>query len=171
MKKIIIGADHAGFDLKEAIKPYLVEAGWEVVDQGTYDRSPVDYADFGGPVAMAVSTGVYSRGILVCGSGVGMAILANKFPAVRAVVCLDAEMACLSRMHNDTNMLALAGRRTDEKTAAAIVNGWLTTAFEGGRHQQRLDKIGAWEQKICTMGTLYGTVNNGIQEENLKCRI
>jgi ribose 5-phosphate isomerase B len=151
MKKIIIGADHAGFDLKEAIKPYLAESGWEVVDQGTYDRSPVDYADFGGPVAMAVATGLFSRGILVCGSGVGMAILANKFPGVRAVLGLDEEMACLSRRHNDTNVLALAGRRTDEKMAAAIVKGWLATAFEGGRHQQRLDKIRQWEQKICRM--------------------
>jgi ribose 5-phosphate isomerase B len=151
MKKIIIGADHAGFDLKEAIKTYLAEAGWEVVDQGTFDRSPVDYADFGGPVAMAVSTGLFSRGILVCGSGVGMTILANKFPGVRAVLCLDEAMACLSRTHNDTNLLALAGRRTDEKTAAAIVKGWLATAFEGGRHEQRLDKIRQWEQKICRM--------------------
>ena len=149
MKKIIIGADHAGFDLKEAIKPYLAQAGWEVVDQGTFDRSAVDYADFGGPVAMAVSTGAFSRGILVCGSGVGMTMLANKFPRVRAVLALDEEMACLSRRHNDTNVLALAGRRTDEKTAAAIINGWLATAFEGGRHQQRLDKIKQWEQKIC----------------------
>jgi len=164
MKKIIIGADHAGFDLKEAIKPYLAEAGWEVVDKGTYDHSSVDYADFGGPVAMAVSTGSFSRGILVCGSGVGMAVLANKFPGVRAALCLDEEMACLSRSHNDTNVLVLAGRRTDEKTAAAIVNGWLATAFEGGRHQQRLEKIRQWEQKICQK-EFYGTVNNEIQEE------
>jgi len=149
MKKIIIGADHAGFDLKEAIKPCLVEDGWEVVDQGTFDRSPVDYADFGGPVAMAVATGAFSRGILVCGSGVGMNILANKFPGVRAVLALDADMACLSRVHNDTNILALAGRRTDAAQAAAIMRGWLATAFEGGRHEQRLDKIRQWEQKIC----------------------
>jgi len=156
MKKIIIGADHAGFDLKEAIKPCLAEAGWEVVDQGTFDRSPVDYADFGGPVAMAVATGAFSRGILVCGSGVGMTIVANKFPGVRAVLGLDEEMACLSRRHNDTNILALAGRRTDAKQAAAIIAGWLATPFEGGRHLQRLDKIGQWEQKIC---------QNSIEEE------
>ncbi len=148
MKKIIIGADHAGFDLKEVIKSYLAEAGWEVADQGTFDRSPVDYADFGGPVAMAVSTGAFSLGILVCGSGVGMTILANKFPRVRAVLGLDEEMACLSRTHNDTNILALAGRRTDGKMAVAILKGWLATPFEGGRHQQRLDKIRQWEEKI-----------------------
>lgn len=156
MKKIIIGADHAGFDLKEAIKPYLAEAGWEVVDQGTFDRSPVDYADFGGPVALAVATGKFDRGILVCGSGVGMAILANKFPGVRAVLGLDEDMACLSRGHNDTNILALAGRRTDAKKAAAIIAVWLATPFEGGRHQKRLDKIRQWEQKIH---------QNGIQED------
>ena len=149
MKRIIIGADHAGFELKEAVKHYLVEAGWEIDDRGTYDCSPVDYADFGGPVAMAVSTGLFSRGILVCGSGVGMAIVANKFTGVRAALCLDEEMACLSRRHNDTNILVLAGRRTDAKKATAILQDWLATDFDGGRHQQRLDKISQWEQKIC----------------------
>ena len=149
MKKIIIGADHAGFELKEALKQYLLDEGWEVSDRGTYDCTPVDYADFGGPVAMAVSSGAFSRGILVCGSGVGMAILANKFPGVRAALCLDEEMACLSRKHNDTNILTLAGRRTDLKKAQAILQDWLATSFDGGRHQQRLAKISEWEQKIC----------------------
>jgi ribose 5-phosphate isomerase B len=160
MKKIIIGADHAGFNLKEAIKSYLAEAGWEVADQGTFDRSPVDYADFGGPVAMAVATGAFTRGILVCGSGVGMTILANRFPGVRAVLGLDVEMACLSRTHNDTNILALAGRRTDGKMAVAILKGWLATAFEGGRHQQRLNKIRQWEEKIC-QGDLHPSTGSG----------
>jgi ribose 5-phosphate isomerase B len=160
MKKIIIGADHAGFDLKEAIKSYLAEAGWEVADQGTFDCSPVDYADFGGPVAMAVATGAFTRGILVCGSGVGMTILANRFPGVRAVLGLDVEMACLSRTHNDTNILALAGRRTDGKMAVAILKGWLATAFEGGRHQQRLNKIRQWEEKIC-QGDLHPSTGSG----------
>ena len=156
MKNIIIGADHAGFELKEAVKHYLIEAGWEVADQGTYDCSPVDYADFGSPVAMAVSSGSYSRGVLICGSGVGMAIVANKFPGVRAALCLDEEMACLSRMHNDTNILVLAGRRTEVQKATAILRDWLATAFDGGRHQQRLDKISKLEQEIC---------QNRIQEE------
>jgi ribose 5-phosphate isomerase B len=160
MKKIIIGADHAGFDLKEVVKSYLAEAGWEVTDKGTFDRSPVDYADFGGPVAMAVATGAFSRGILVCGSGVGMTILANKFPGVRAVLGLDEGMACLSRTHNDTNILALAGRRTDENKAVAILKGWLATPFEGGRHQQRLDKIRQWEEKIC-QGNLLPSTGSG----------
>lgn len=149
MKKIIVGADHAGFDLKEALKPFLKAGGREVYDAGVYDNSPVDYPDFGCKVAEKVSSGEYSRGILICGSGVGMTILANKFPGIRAVLCLDEEMACLSRMHNDTNILSLAGRRTDVKKAVAIVNAWLGTAFEGGRHQRRIDKIRQWEEKLC----------------------
>lgn len=149
MTKIIMGADHAGFDLKEAIKSSLTCAGLEITDVGTCNRSPVDYPDFGAQVAGRVSSGEFNRGILICGSGVGMSILANKFPGIRAVLALDEEMAALSRRHNDTNILALAGRRTDEKKAAAILQTWLATAFEGGRHQLRLDKIGQWEQKLC----------------------
>jgi ribose 5-phosphate isomerase B len=98
---------------------------------------------------MKVSTGEFGRGILVCGSGVGMTILANKFPGVRAVLALDEEMACLSRMHNDTNILALAGRRTDITSACTIVKRWLETDFEGGRHQKRIDKISNCEIKLC----------------------
>lgn len=149
MKNIIIGADHAGFALKEAIKPHLAAAGWEVSDAGAYDSSPVDYPDFGCIVAGKVSTGEFEKGVLICGSGVGMTILANKFPGVRAVLCLDEEMARLSRMHNDTNILVLAGRRTNEKRAAAIISAWLEAVFEGGRHQRRIDKIRQWEETIC----------------------
>src|SRR5574340_1397803 len=151
MKKIIIGADHAGFELKEAIKPYLTGMGWEVSDVGTYDDAPVDYPDFGCPVAMKVSSGEFDKGILVCGSGVGMSIIANKFPGVRAVLCLDEEMACLSRMHNDTNILALAGRRTDSESAFNIIKRWLETDFEGGRHQTRIDKISKLEISFCDL--------------------
>ena len=149
MKKIIIGADHAGFDLKEAIRTYLAGEGWEVSDVGTGGDAPVDYPDFGCTVALKVSAGEFGKGILVCGSGVGMAILANKFPGVRAVMCLDEETARLSRLHNDTNILSLAGRRTNTEEALAIVRSWLTTDFEGGRHQRRIDKIREWERKIC----------------------
>ncbi len=148
MKKILIGADHAGFALKEAVKQYLSETSWEVSDAGTHADTPVDYPDFGSAVAGMVSSGQWGRGILICGSGVGMAIVANKFPGVRAALCLDEEMASLSRQHNDTNILVLAGRRTDEKQALAILNTWLTTPFAGGRHQRRIDKIRDWEQQI-----------------------
>jgi len=135
--KIIIGSDHAGFDLKEALK----ESFDGMVDVGTYNEDSVDYPDFAAKVARAVSSGEFDRGILICGSGVGMSIVANKFPGVRAALCTDIDTARMSRMHNDANILVLAGRRTDVKTAVAIVKVWLDTPFEGGRHKRRLDKI------------------------------
>jgi ribose 5-phosphate isomerase B len=141
VEKIIIGADHAGFSLKETIKTFLVNSGREVTDEGTFSLESVDYPDFGITVAKKVSSGEFLRGILICASGVGMTIVANKFPHVRAALCLDEEGARLSRLHNDANILALAGRRTEPETAKAIVDMWLKTAFEGGRHQARLDKI------------------------------
>ena len=141
MEKIIIGADHAGYQLKEALKPFLKEMGFAVTDVGTDGDRPVDYPDFAARVAEAVSAGLFRRGILICGSGVGMSITANKYSGVRAALCLDEETARMSRMHNDANILVLAGRKTDAGTARAITQVWLATPFEGGRHQKRLDKI------------------------------
>jgi len=146
-ESIIIGADHAGFPLKEGLKGFLAERGLDVVDVGTYNGDPVDYPDFGRRVAESVSSGSVKRGILVCGSGVGMSITANRFPGVRGALCLDEDMARLSRMHNDSNVLILAGRKTDIETAKGIVKTWLETDFEGGRHQARLDKIKAIEEE------------------------
>ena len=140
-EKIIIGADHGGFSLKESLKPFLAEMGFAVVDVGTDNDQAVDYPDFGAKAAGALSAGLFQRAILICGSGVGMSIVANRFPGVRAALCLDEETARLSRMHNDANMLVLAGRKTDPETARKIVRTWLATPFEGGRHQRRLDKI------------------------------
>lgn len=148
MDKIIIGADHAGFSLKEAVKPYLADRNFVITDVGTHSDEPVDYPDFGFRVAEKVASGEFERGILVCGSGVGMTVVANKYPGVSAVFCLDEETARLSRMHNDTNILVLAGRRTDSDTAKNIIGTWLSTSFEGGRHQRRLDKITAVETKL-----------------------
>jgi len=148
MERIIIGADHAGFSLKEAVKPYLTERNLVITDVGAYSDEPVDYPDIGTRVAEKVASGEFKRGILVCGSGVGMTIVANKYPGVRAVLCLDEETARLSRMHNDTNILVLAGRRTDADTAKNVIGTWLSTAFEGGRHQRRLDKITDEETKL-----------------------
>ena len=139
--KIIIGSDHAGFSLKDALKKSLAEADVEILDVGAHSSEPVDYPDFGGKVAEKISSGEFARGILICGSGVGMAVVANKFPNVRGVLCLDSDTARMSRKHNDTNILVLAGRRTDIKAAKAIVRTWLETEFEGGRHSRRLDKI------------------------------
>jgi ribose 5-phosphate isomerase B len=147
-ESIIIGADHAGFPLKEGLKGFLAERGLDVVDVGTYNGDPVDYPDFGRRVAESVSSGSVKRGILVCGSGVGMSITANRFPGVRGGLCLDEDMARLSRMHNDSNVLILAGRKTDIEAAKGIVKTWLETDFEGGRHQARLDKITEIERQI-----------------------
>jgi ribose 5-phosphate isomerase B len=148
-EKIIIGADHAGFALKESIKPCLGGFGLEVTDVGTGSTDPVDYPDFGCQVSAGVSSGAFARGILICGSGVGMTILANKYPRVRAALCLDEETAELSRRHNDTNVLCLAGRKTDPEKAGKIVDIWLKTAFEGGRHNRRIEKIREIEKKVC----------------------
>lgn len=141
MAQIIIGSDHAGFPLKETVKRYVAELGYAVTDAGTDSPANADYPDFGAIVAQRVSAGEFDRGILVCGSGVGMSIVANKFPGVRAALCLDEETARMSRLHNDANILVLAGRRTEEEAAKSIAQLWLNTEFEGGRHQRRLDKI------------------------------
>lgn len=148
MGQIIIGSDHAGFPLKEVVKQYLAEMGYAVTDAGTDSPANVDYPDFGAIVAQRVSAGEFDRGILVCGSGVGMSIVANKFPGVRAALCLDEETARMSRLHNDANILVLAGRRTEEAAAKSIARLWLNTEFEGGRHQGRLDKIAAIGKRL-----------------------
>jgi len=139
--KIAIGTDHAGLNLKETLKEYLNGTSMEIIDVGTYTAEPVDYPDFGSAVAKMVAAGAVDRGILICGSGIGMSIVANRFPGVRAALCLDAETARLSRRHNNANVLVLAGRTTGAAQARLIVDAWIETDFEGGRHQKRLDKI------------------------------
>jgi ribose 5-phosphate isomerase B len=146
--KIAIGSDHAGFTLKEGIKKFLSQGDWEIEDMGTHSTDSVDYPDFGAEVARLVSSEQAARGILVCGSGVGMSIVANRFPGVRAALSLDRETAIMSRKHNDSNILVLAGRRSDIETAESIVSAWLEPEFEGGRHQKRLDKIDNRESAI-----------------------
>jgi len=147
--RIIIGSDHAGFALKESVKGFLSAAGYRVFDAGTHRDESVDYPDYGILAAGRVSSGEFEKGILVCGSGVGMAIVANKFPGIRAALCLDEETARLSRQHNDSNILVLAGRKTEAAAAERIIKTWMETPFEGGRHQKRLDKIRELEQKLC----------------------
>ncbi len=148
---IIIGADHAGYFLKEEIKNYLHEKNIDVIDVGPWSDESVDYPDFGSRVAERVSSGEIERGILICGSGIGMSIVANKFPHVRAALSLDADTAMMSRKHNNTNILALAARKTDVETAKEIVAVWLATEFEGGRHIQRLKKIETIEKKFISV--------------------
>ena len=141
--KIIIGSDHAGYKLKKTVVQFLKEKHIEVEDIGTDSEDPVDYPDYGFRVAESVSNGSYKRGILICGSGIGMSIVANKVPGIRAALCMTPEQAELSKRHNDANILVLAGRFTDEQTARESVKRWLNAKFEGGRHARRVKKIHA----------------------------
>lgn len=144
--KISIASDHAGFDLKTKIADLLRSEGHEVVDFGTDSTASVDYPDFAEPAAREVAAGAADRGVLVCGSGVGVAIVANKVDGVRAVHAHDAEEAAMSRQHNNTNVLTLGERTTTPEAAAEIVKAFLSTDFEGGRHERRVEKIGHIEQ-------------------------
>jgi ribose 5-phosphate isomerase B len=139
--KIAIASDHAGVDLKDKIVKFLQELGQPVEDFGTHNQDSVDYPDYGLRVAQAVSEGKTERGILICGTGIGMSIVANKFPGVRAALCYDPFTAKVSRLHNDANVLVLGERVLEEKTALEIVRLWLATGFDGGRHARRLAKI------------------------------
>ncbi|HWR35214.1 MAG TPA: ribose 5-phosphate isomerase B [Clostridia bacterium] len=139
--KIAIGADHAGFELKQKVKDHLVAAGYNVEDEGTVSNESVDYPDFARNVGKHVAQKKADLGILVCGSGIGMAIAANKVPGVRAANVSSEFEAEVSREHNDANVLAIGARVLDEPTALKIVDKWLRTSFAGGRHQRRVDKI------------------------------
>jgi ribose 5-phosphate isomerase B len=136
---VIIGCDHAAFPLKETVRNFLAGAGIEVEDAGTHSEDSVDYPDYGAKVAAGVSSGKFTRGILLCGSGIGMSMVANRFPGVRAALCNDLFSAVMCRKHNDANVLVLGGRVLGETLAIEIVKAWLETDFEGGRHQSRLD--------------------------------
>ncbi|MBI5196951.1 MAG: ribose 5-phosphate isomerase B [Nitrospirae bacterium] len=146
--KIAIGCDHAGAALKNEILPVLKELSVEWINFGTDTEESVDYPDFGEKVSDAVSNGKVDRGVLICGTGIGMSIVANKFPDVRAALCSETFSAKMSRLHNDANILVLPGRVIDKETAKEIVKVWFTTPFEGGRHQRRLDKIKTIEVKV-----------------------
>jgi len=147
---IVIGSDHGGVALKEAIKGFLAQRGLAVDDLGTNDQSSVDYPDFGVRVSRQVSTGQAELGILVCGTGIGMSIVANKFPGVRAALTNDEFTARMSKQHNNANILVLGGRVVDVPEALRMVGIWLDTTFEAGRHQLRLDKIAQIEEDIRT---------------------
>lgn len=143
--RIAVGADHAGVGLKDALTSLLDARGIPYTDFGTVGAESVDYPDFAGAVARAVASGTHDRGLLVCGSGIGMAIAANKVPGIRAAVATEVESARLGRSHNDANVLALGARLTPEPLARDILTVFLETPYEGGRHQRRLDKIAAME--------------------------
>lgn len=144
---IIIGSDHGGLALKTALNSYLNRRGYEVADAGTNGDASVDYPDFGQKVAEAVIAGEAELGILICGTGIGMSITANKIPGIRAALVTDVFMARMAKEHNNANILVLGGRVLDEQKACDLVGAWLDATFEGGRHQGRLDKITVLEQK------------------------
>ena len=139
--KVALGADHAGFELKEKVKKYLQSKGVEIIDLGTESTESVDYPDFAIQVAQLVSQKMVDWGVLVCKSGIGMSIVANKVAGVRAALCHTVEDTKLARGHNDANLLALSGAFTTEEEAKKIVDAWLETKFEGGRHERRVTKI------------------------------
>ena len=139
--KISVASDHAGFELKEAIKEHLIDIGHDVVDFGTDSDDSTDYPDYATPAASAVARGEVERGVLVCGSGQGMVMTANKVHGIRAALAWHPEIARLSRQHNDANVLALPARFLGVEQALEIVDVWLDTEFEGGRHENRVGKM------------------------------
>jgi ribose 5-phosphate isomerase B len=144
---IALGADHAGWQLKEEIKAWLLDRNAELMDFGTHSPDPVDYPDYAAQVAEAVAAGKAAHGVLVCGTGIGMAMAANKVPGVRAAFCPDLFTARMSREHNDANVLALGGRLTGRELALEIVEMWLRADFQGGRHARRVGKLAEIEQR------------------------
>ncbi len=143
---IAIGTDHRGYDLKERIKDFLGAEGHHMIDLGPEDDSPVDYPDYGIPVGEKVASGEVDRGIVICGSGIGMSIAANKVKGVRAALCRDIDDAVMSRRHNNANVLSLSAEIESETALEELVHVWLATPFEGGRHRRRIDKISQYEK-------------------------
>src|SRR4030042_248358 len=141
MISIAIASDHAGFALKEKLKSYLQEKGLKAEDLGTYSRERCDYPEFAGALARGVSRAKFKRGVLVCKSGIGNSMVANRFPGVRAALCYNVKAARLSREHNDSNVLVLGSAFVKEGLAKRILDIWLNTAFAGGRHRRRLNQL------------------------------
>jgi ribose 5-phosphate isomerase B len=145
--RIGVACDHGGFELKEELKAFLKSLGVEPMDMGTFSEESVDYPDFGVLVAERVSRGELEKGILICGTGIGMSMVANKFPRVRAALANDLYSSRCSREHNDANILIIGGRIVGKELAKEVVKVWLETPFAGGRHKRRLEKIEALEQQ------------------------
>ncbi|HEX67853.1 MAG TPA: ribose 5-phosphate isomerase B [bacterium] len=139
--RVVIGCDHAGVKLKEHLKKYLKNWGIEVEDMGTFEETPVDYPDIAFPLAKKVAGGDFDRGILICGTGIGMSIVANKVKGIRAAVCWDEYTAQVARTHNDSNILCLGGRVLSFEEAERILKIWIEENFQGGRHERRVRKI------------------------------
>lgn len=145
--KVALGCDHAGYALKEVVTSLLNQEGHELLDEGTWSDESCDYPDFAERVALRVASGEAERGIIICATGVGMAMTANKIPGIRAAVCNDLYTARYSRLHNDANVLALGARVIGPGVAKEIASIWMQAPFEGGRHSRRLDKLGEVERQ------------------------
>ena len=141
MLKIAVASDHGGFALKEKVKEHLVQRGFEVDDLGIHSEESVDYPVYGKACGEAVASGKADLGVVVCGTGIGISIAANKVKGIRCGLCTSVEMAHLTKQHNNANILALGGRTTEPELALKIVDEWLDTEFEGGRHQRRVDML------------------------------
>ena len=147
---VVIRSDHGGVERKDYLVGVLCAVGVEVRDCGTHGKASVDYPDFGREVSFRVASGEADRGVLVCTSGIGMSIMANKFPGIRAALVQDLDAARSSREHNDANILVLSGAKTAQSLAQRILETWLATPFAGGRHQRRVDKISQVERDLGT---------------------
>ena len=143
--KIAIASDHGGYDYKQELIPYIESLGHQVLDLGCHGPASVDYPDYGIPCAQAVARGEADRGVVICGTGIGISISANKVPGIRCALCTDPVMARLTREHNDANMLAMGGRIIGIELAKGIVQVFLSTEFSGGSHKTRIDKIAQYE--------------------------
>jgi ribose 5-phosphate isomerase B len=141
-KTVAVASDHGGYELKCALLPALEELGWSVLDLGTGSREAVDYPDFAAPLAASLTSGRATSGLLICGTGIGMSIAANRHPGIRAALCHDGLTARLARQHNDANVLVLGGRVIGIETAKDCLASFMATAFEGGRHARRVAKLG-----------------------------
>jgi len=150
MEKIAIASDHGGFDLKENIIAFLLKKGLEIDNLGAHSTDSVDYPDYGIKLAQAIIDKKFVRGILICGTGVGMSIVVNRFPGIRGALCSDVYTAKMCREHNDSNILIMGGRVIEVGLAIEILETWLNTEFEGGRHQRRLDKINEIDAQLKT---------------------
>ncbi|MCM8784085.1 MAG: ribose 5-phosphate isomerase B [Candidatus Omnitrophica bacterium] len=149
---IALGSDHAGFKLKEALRDFLLENGYRIKDFGTFKEESCDYPDFGYKVAKAVSEHKFERGILICATGIGQSIVANRFPGVRAALCYNLKCAKLSREHNDANIIIFGARFINKEMARKFLEIWLKTGFQKGRHLRRLKKIEKIEKEISKGG-------------------
>ena len=140
-KELVIGCDHAGFDLKEKIMNEFEKRGYKFKDFGSYSADSVDYPDYIHPLAASINSGEYTMGVIICGSGNGVSMTANKYPNVRAALCWIKEISYIARLHNNANLIALPARFISEEEALKCVETFLTTEFEGGRHKRRVEKI------------------------------